>query len=80
MQQESLPTIDNALTSDEFDASPSPSIREEASDEEFPECPPGSPEEPDEHPDRSSVAGLLVAAEVSNDACSFLPRVCPRHS
>jgi hypothetical protein len=80
LQQESLPTIDNALTSDEFDVSPSPSIREEASDEEFPECPPGSPEEPDEHPDRSSVAGLLVAAEVSNDACSFLPRVCPRHS
>ena len=72
----SLPTIDDALISDRFDVSPSPSIREELSDEDVPQCPPDNNDEHEEPPDRSSVAGLSVVAEVANDACSFLSREC----
>ena len=57
LQSASLPAIDNVLISDEFDVSPSPSIREEVFDEDVPECPPDSNDEPEEPHARSSVAG-----------------------
>ena len=60
LQDESLPTIDDALISDRFGVSPSPSIREELSDEDIPECLPDSNDENEEPP----------------DACAFLSREC----
>ena len=43
LQDETLPTIDAAFISDRFDVSPSPSTREDMSEnEDVPECPPPS--------------------------------------
>ena len=70
-----MPTINDALISDRFDVSPSPSTREDMSEhEDVPECPPPSDDEFEGSPDDSSVAGMSVAASVASDACSLLPQ------
>ena len=55
LQEETLPTIDDALISGRFDVSPSPSIREEMSEEEdVPECPSRIDDELEKYIKRSS--------------------------